>query len=109
MGRWGWGWGWPGGWACVFTLNAIREGQGSQRVVSTVSTDEGRSWTPLVDVEPYVAPTGQTPRSTGWVNPLLVPATGRIFAFCTSVAALLRHHCQVAALLHHYCQSLVPV
>ena len=30
-----------GGWSCVFTLGGSHEGGGSQRVVSTVSTNEG--------------------------------------------------------------------
>jgi hypothetical protein len=72
-----------GGWSCVFTLGAEHEGGGSQRVVSTVSTDEGVSWTPVTDVEPYVAPAGMLPRSSGWINNLRVPSTGRQYAFYT--------------------------
>ena len=72
-----------GGWSCVFTLGGSHEGGGSQRVVSTVSTDRGRTWTDVVDVEPYVAPAGLLPRSSGWINNLLVPATGRQLAFYT--------------------------
>ena len=76
-----------GGWSCVLTLNSQHEGQNSQRVVSTVSTDEGLTWSPLVDVEPHTAPPGKVPLSTGWINNLLVPATGRIYAFYTCVVS----------------------
>ena len=69
-----------GSWSCVLTLNSAHEGQNSQRVVSTVSTNEGRSWTPLVDVEPRTAPPGLTPRSTGWINNLLQPSSGHQIA-----------------------------
>jgi hypothetical protein len=72
-----------GSWSCVFTLNSAHEGQDSQRVVSTVSTDEGQHWTPIVDVEPHVAPPGKTPKSTGWINNLLQPSTGHQLAVYT--------------------------
>ena len=65
-----------GSWSCVLTLNSAHEGQDSQRVVSTVSTDTGKSWTPLIDVEPHVAPPGKLPKSTGWINNLLLPSSG---------------------------------
>ena len=72
-----------GSWSCVLTLNAVREGGGSQRVVSTVSHDEGVTWSKLVDIEPYLAPPSLLPRSTGWVNNMLVKSTGRQYAFYT--------------------------
>ena len=67
----------------MLTLNSAHEGQDSQRVFSTVSSDEGRTWTPLVDVEPHVAAGGRTPRSTGWINNLLLPASGDQLGFYT--------------------------
>jgi hypothetical protein len=72
-----------GSWSCVFTLNSAHEGQDSQRVVSTVSTDEGKHWTPIVDVEPHVAPAGKLPKSTGWINNLLQPSSGHQLAVYT--------------------------
>ena len=70
-----------GTWSCVLTLGAVHEGGGAQRVVSTVSTDKGDSWTPLVNIESES--TGGHSRSTGWVNNLVAPGTGRQFAFYT--------------------------
>eukprot|EP01050_Picozoa_sp_SAG11_P011931 SAG11_NODE_1297_length_5269_cov_3.432302_2_plen_120_part_00 len=52
-------------------------------MVSTVSTDRGDSWSALVDVEPHVAPPGLLPKSTGWINNLLVPDSGAQLAFYT--------------------------
>lgn len=71
-----------GVWSCVLTANSEREGQPSQSVVSTISTDGGRSFDSMVEIEPHVAPGGRVPLSAGWVNNLLVPKTGRIYAFC---------------------------
>jgi hypothetical protein len=72
-----------GTWSAVITVNSVHEGQGSQRVMSTYSHDAGATWSGLIDVEPYVAPPGLVPRSSGWINNLLVPATDRIYAFYT--------------------------
>ena len=55
-----------GKWACVLTVNSAHEGQGAQRVVSSTSTDEGKTWTPAAVVEP-------SPLSTGWINNLQSP------------------------------------
>lgn len=71
-----------GTWSCVLTLGS-KEGAGAQRVVSTVSYDRGNTWSELVDVEPYTAPPGLQPRSTGWINNLIVPSNGRQYAFYT--------------------------
>lgn len=63
-------------WVVVMTTGAGHEGQPGQHVVSTISKDKGKTWTPLVDIEP---PTGP---EASWVNPLIVPS-GRIYAFYT--------------------------
>jgi hypothetical protein len=39
-------------WICVLTHSGAHEGLGSERVLSTVSSDRGRSWTAPVAVEP---------------------------------------------------------
>lgn len=41
-----------GAWLCVMTTGAGHEGQTGQHVVTTRSTDKGRTWEKLVDVEP---------------------------------------------------------
>ena len=41
-----------GAWLCVMTTGAGLEGQTGQHVVTTRSTDKGRTWENLVDVEP---------------------------------------------------------
>lgn len=66
-----------GAWQCVLAVNSAHEGQGDQQVVSLRSTDQGATWEPPVLVEPVVND------SCGWINNLVVPATGRIYAFYT--------------------------
>lgn len=40
-----------GSWLCVITTGNGHEGQGGQHVVSTISRDQGKTWSPLVDIE----------------------------------------------------------
>lgn len=63
-----------GHWLCTLTTGPGHEGDSRQHVVSTRSTDRGRTWSPLVDIEP------QGPPEASWVMPLKVPS-GRIYAF----------------------------
>lgn len=63
-----------GNWLCVLTTGQGEEGQGGQHVVSTVSTDRGRSWSKLVDIEPASGP------DASWGVPLVTPA-GRVYVF----------------------------
>ncbi len=63
-----------GNWLCVLTTGKGREGQPGQHVVSTISTDKGRTWSPLVDIEPADGP------EASWVIPLVIPS-GRVYAF----------------------------
>ena len=65
-----------GAWLCTMTTGPGREGQQGQHVVSTRSTDQGRTWAPLVDVEP----SGELEAS--WIVPLVVPG-GRVYGFYT--------------------------
>jgi hypothetical protein len=65
-----------GEWVCVMTTGAGVEGEWGQHVVSTVSTDQGQSWSPLLDIEPANG------AESSWVMPLLLPS-GRIYAFYT--------------------------
>ena len=41
-----------GTWVCVLTTGKGREGEPGQHVVATSSHDHGKTWSPLVDVEP---------------------------------------------------------
>lgn len=61
-----------GQWVCVMTTGAGVEGQPGQRVVSTRSPDLGRTWSPLVPVEPADGP------EASWAMPVKV-ASGRIY------------------------------
>ncbi len=63
-----------GHWVCVMTTGPGEEGGEQQHVVSTISTDQGQSWGPLVDIEP------QGPPEASWAMPLVVPG-GRIYVF----------------------------
>lgn len=63
-------------WVCVMTTGRDVEGEPGQHVVSTISRDWGRTWSPLVDIEPANGP------EASWVMPLIVPS-GRIYAFYT--------------------------
>ena len=62
-----------GTWVCVLTTSRSLEGDTSQNVVSTRSTDKGNTWSELVNIES----TG--PPESSWVMPLKVPS-GRIYA-----------------------------
>jgi hypothetical protein len=72
-----------GHWLCVLTTGAGVEGQHGQHVVATRSADRGKTWSPLVDIEPADGP------EASWVMPLKVPG-GRIYAFYTYNADDLR-------------------
>ncbi len=62
-----------GNWLCTMTTGSGREGAGGQHVVATVSADQGRTWSPLIDIEPATGP------SASWVIPLPTPG-GRVYA-----------------------------
>ena len=63
-----------GRWLCVMTTGPGLEGETGQHVVSTTTADHGKTWTPLVDIEPAGA------IAASWAMPLLTPA-GRVYAF----------------------------
>jgi len=65
-----------GNWLCVLTTGKGHEGQRGQHVVATISKDQGKTWGPLIDVEPANGP------EASWVVPLVVPS-GRVYAFYT--------------------------
>jgi hypothetical protein len=63
-----------GAWVCTMTTGKGHEGQLGQHVVATISKDQGRTWSPLIDIEPADGP------EASWVVPLVTPS-GRIYAF----------------------------
>jgi len=63
-----------GDWLCVLTTGPGEEGDARQHIVATRSRDFGRTWTPLVDIEP------PGPPEASWVMPLKTPG-GRIYVF----------------------------
>lgn len=65
-----------GEWVCCLTTGAGKEGERGQHVVSTISRDQGKTWTPMVDIEPATGP------EASWVVPYIVPS-GRIYVFFT--------------------------
>lgn len=65
-----------GSWLCTLTTGAGSEGGSGQHVVATLSTNQGRVWSALTDIEPGSAP------EASWVVPLKVPS-GRVYAFYT--------------------------
>ena len=65
-----------GNWLCVLTTGSGVEGEPGQHVVATISSDKGRTWSPLIDIEPATGP------EASWVMPLKTPS-GRVYAFYT--------------------------
>lgn len=65
-----------GNWLCVMTTGKGVEGQQGQHIVSMISSDQGRSWSKAVDIEPADGP------EASWVMPLKTPY-GRVYAFYT--------------------------
>lgn len=63
-----------GTWVCVFTTSAGKEGSASQYSVCTRSTDQGKTWSTPVPIEPPDGP------EASWAMPLLT-RFGRIYVF----------------------------
>lgn len=63
-----------GAWLCVLTTSAGGEGATSSHVLSTRSTDHGKTWSPLLALEP------QTPPESAYATMVRTPS-GRIYAF----------------------------
>ena len=72
-----------GAWLCVMTTGRGHEGYQGQHIVSSRSTDFGRTWSPLVDVEPASGP------EASWAMPFVTPS-GRVYVFYTYNAKNLR-------------------
>jgi hypothetical protein len=65
-----------GHWLCVMTTGRGVEGQPGQHVVAVRSSDQGRTWSELVPIEPADGP------EASWAMPLKVPG-GRVYVFYT--------------------------
>ncbi|MBI4581412.1 MAG: exo-alpha-sialidase [Planctomycetes bacterium] len=63
-----------GNWLCTLTTGRGVEGQPGQHVVATISADKGRTWSPLIDIEPADGP------EASWVMPLVTPSS-RVYVF----------------------------
>lgn len=63
-----------GAWLCVVTTGTGKEGEPGQHVISSRSTDQGRTWSKPVDIEPASGP------EASYVVPLKAPG-GRVFVF----------------------------
>lgn len=72
-----------GNWLCVLTTGRGVEGETGQHIISTISTDQGRTWSAPVDIEPADGP------EASWVMPFLAPG-GRVYVFYTYNAGNLR-------------------
>jgi hypothetical protein len=62
-----------GTWLCLLTTSSAQEGHSSQHVISSRSTDQGKTWSQPIDIEPPGLP------ESSWVMPLKVPS-GRVYA-----------------------------
>ena len=65
-----------GAWLCVMTTACGVEGDPGQHIVAIRSTDQGRTWSEPVAIEPADGP------EASWVMPLIIP-TGRVYVFYT--------------------------
>ncbi len=72
-----------GHWLCTMTTGEGHEGTRGQHIVSTRSRDKGRTWSPLVDIEPAAGP------EASWAMPFLTPG-GRVYVFYTYNATNMR-------------------
>ncbi|SDE65111.1 Concanavalin A-like lectin/glucanases superfamily protein [Paenibacillus sp. UNCCL117] len=72
-----------GNWLCVMTTGTGAEGEADQHIVATISEDEGRTWSELIDIEP------PGPPESSWVTPFLAPG-GRVYVFYTYNSANMR-------------------
>lgn len=65
-----------GTWLCTMTTGKGHEGQSGQHIVSCRTTDRGKTWGALIDIEPADGP------EASWVMPFLTEY-GRVYVFYT--------------------------
>lgn len=63
-----------GNWVCILTTGAGGEGAPGQHVVATISKDKGKTWSPLIPIEPANGP------ESSYAVCAIMPS-GRIYAF----------------------------
>ena len=63
-----------GNWLCVETTGPGIEGVAGQHIVATISSDKGKTWSELIDIEPTTGPLAS------WATPLVTPS-GRVYVF----------------------------
>lgn len=63
-----------GNWVCTMTTGPKGESGEGQHIAATISTDQGKTWSDLIDVEP------SSKLKSSWAVPLITPS-GRIYAF----------------------------
>ncbi|MBI4328188.1 MAG: exo-alpha-sialidase, partial [Chloroflexi bacterium] len=63
-----------GHWLCTLTTGRGQEGQRGQHVAATISTNQGRTWSNLIAIEPADGP------EASWAVPLATPG-GRVYVF----------------------------
>jgi hypothetical protein len=61
-------------WLAVLTTGKGREGDRGQHIASSISMDQGRTWSPLTPIEPADGP------EASWATPLITPG-GRVYVF----------------------------
>ncbi len=74
-----------GTWLVLLTTGPGKEGAAGQHIVSSISKDQGQSWTPFSDIEPSLP---KQRAEASWVVPFHVPGLGeqkkgRVYAFYT--------------------------
>ncbi len=65
-----------GNWLCTMTTGDGHEGTTGQHIVSTISKDQGRTWSPLTEIEPADGV------EASWAVPMVTPY-GRVYVFYT--------------------------
>ena len=65
-----------GNWLCVLTTGSGVEGAPGQHIISTISADQGATWSAPIDIEPADGP------EASWVMPVIIPS-GRVYVFYT--------------------------
>ena len=63
-----------GHWLCTLTTGRGHEGDPREHMVAAISTDQGRTWGELIDIEPADGP------ASSYGSPLMTPS-GRIYIF----------------------------
>jgi len=61
-----------GSWLCTLTTATGHEGAKGEHMVATISTDQGKTWSPLIDIEPANGP------SSSYGSPIVTPS-GRVY------------------------------